>query len=233
MMTSTSMGLSAQTDVDLDPEFGGRLALSIDKKIVKGLHVSLEEEVRFDDNFSEFNRFHTTLSVTYKPISFLKLGLGYALINPYNNNVFKSARHRFYFDAMGTYRFGHWALSLKERLQITHRTGEFNQYQNPANALMLKSRLQLKYKGIRKLTPYAYVELRHYLNAPTIVANYDGTNYLTDDGSVKGDAGWFLDGFNSIRMNRVRGSLGLDYALDKHSTFSFSFLADFVSDKEV
>ena len=41
----------SQTDVALDPEFGGRVSVSVDKKITKGLHASLEEEVRFDNNF--------------------------------------------------------------------------------------------------------------------------------------------------------------------------------------
>ena len=50
-----------QTDVELDPEFGGRVSLSVEKKLAKGLHLNLEEEVRFDNNLTAFNRFHTTL----------------------------------------------------------------------------------------------------------------------------------------------------------------------------
>ena len=48
--------LKAQTDVALAPEFGGRVSLSLDKRITKGLHISLEEEVRFDNNFGSLDR---------------------------------------------------------------------------------------------------------------------------------------------------------------------------------
>ena len=144
---------SAQTDTALDPEFGGRLSFTLDKKIVRRLHVSLEEEVRFDNNFGAFDRLQSTLSLNYKIHPNIKVGAGYALINGYNSNGFKNARHRFMIDVKGTLKYGHWNLSLKERMQLTHRTGDYNVYQNPANALMLKSRLTAKYLGFGKVAP--------------------------------------------------------------------------------
>ena len=89
------------------------------------------------------------------------------------------------FDATGTVRFGDWNFSLRERLQMTHRTDDFNEYQNPRDAIMLKSRIMVKYKGLGMFEPYAFFELRHYLNAPVINATYDGTFYRTPDGYKK------------------------------------------------
>ena len=134
----------AQTDVALDPEFGGRVSLRLDKRIVKGLHVSLEEEVRFDNNFGSLDRLQTTLALSYKVHPNIKLGLGYALINGYGSNSesFKNPRHRFMADVTGMLHFGNWNLSLKERFQVTCRTGDFNIYQTPQNALTLKSRVK-------------------------------------------------------------------------------------------
>ena len=227
----------AQTDVDLDPAFGGRVSVGLDKKIIKGLHLTLEEEIRIDNNFSSFNRFHTTAALQYKVLPYLKVGVGYALINPYSssNNAFKDTRHRFMLDATGTVRFGLWQLSLKERFQITHRTGDFNTYQNPANLMALKSRLTLKYKGLQRWTPYAYVELRNTLNAPVINASYNPTYnvYMTSSGSITGEAGWFLDGFRGCYINRLRGSLGADYKINRHNTLNLYILLDHVSDKVV
>ena len=74
---------AAQTDVALDPELGGRVSVSVDKRITRGLHVSLEEEVRFDNNFGSLDRLQTTLALSYKVHPNIKLGLGYALINGY------------------------------------------------------------------------------------------------------------------------------------------------------
>ena len=228
-------GLKAQTDVDLDPEFGGRLSVSVDKKLARGLHVSLEEEIRMDNNFGSFDRFHTTLGLSYKVSDYLKLGLGYAMINPYSssNSAFKSSRHRLMLDATGSLRFGDWRLSLRERFQATYRSGDMNEYQNPRTALTLKSRLKLSYKGLRRIEPYAYVELRNTLNAPVISASYDGTNYLTSALSQYGEAGWFIDSWSGAYINRVRGSVGFDYRLSKASSIDVSLMADRIMDKVV
>ena len=227
---------AAQTDNALDPEFGGRLSFTLDKKIVRRLHVSLEEEVRFDNNFGAFDRLQSTLSLNYKIHPNIKIGAGYALINGYSSSAkaFKNTRHRFMIDVKGTLKYGGWNLSLKERMQLTHRTGDYNVYQNPANALMLKSRLTAKYLGFRKVEPYAYFELRNYLNAPVINAAYDGINYGTIDGLVQeGDPGWFLEGFNGGYINRYRGSLGVDIKLNRNSTLNLYLMGDYCIDKEV
>ena len=230
------MALKAQTDVALDPELGGRVSLSVDKKITKGLHITLEEEVRFDNNFGSLDRLQTTLALNYKVHPNIKLGLGYALINGYGtkSESFKNPRHRFLADATGTLHLGNWNLSLKERFQVTRRTGDFNVYQNPQNALTLKSRLKAQYKGFGKVQPYTYFEVRNYLNAPVIEAAYDGSVYVNlDDFSEEGEAGWFLTGFNGGYVNRLRGALGAEIRLDKRNTLDFYILGDYVMDKEV
>ncbi len=226
----------AQTDVALDPEFGGRVSVSVDKRITRGLHVSLEEEARFDNNFGSLDRLQTTLALSYKVHPNIKLGLGYALINGYgaNSESFKNLRHRLMADVTGTIHYGNWNFSLKERFQVTRRTGDFNMYQNPQNALTLKSRLKVQYKGLGRLQPYTYFEVRNYLNAPVIEAAYDGNIYVTlDDYSEEGEPGWFLKGFNGGYVNRLRGSLGADIRLDKRNTLNFYLLCDYLMEKQV
>ena len=237
LLMAIPLATKAQTDVDLDPEWGGRLSATIDKKLNRGMHIYLEEEARVDGNFGSFNRLQTTLGATYKLPAGVKLGLGYALIAPYSsaNSAFKSVRHRLMLDASYTYRFGDWQLSLKERLQATYRTGDMNEYQNPRTALTLKSRLKVQYRGLRRLTPYAYLELRNTLNSPVISAYYNESTgeYFTSEGSLTGDAGWFLEGFSGAYVNRVRGCLGAEYRLDRRSRLEAYLLLDRVSDKQV
>lgn len=228
----------AQTEVSNDPEVGGRLSFELNKKIAKGLHVYLDEEVRFDDNFSSFNRFHTTLGITYKVLPYLKAGFGYALINGYDgtDKQFNSPRHRLFADLTGSYRLGDWQFSLRERVQMTHRTDSFNEYQNPENLWMLKSRLKVTYKGFRRWEPYGSVELRHTLNAPVIKATYNeanGTWISSETGLAKNEAGWFLDGFNGMYLNRLRGTLGVSYRLDRRSTLEVYFIGDYGMEKKV
>ena len=224
--------LWAQTAVSLDSELGARLSLTLDKKLARGLHLAIEEEVRFDNNLAAFDRFHTTVALSYKANDHVKFGIGYALINPYSSAAaaFKSTRHRLMLDATGSLRFGQWRLSLKERLQATYRSGEMNQYQNPRTALTLKSRLKLQYKGMRRLEPYAGIELRHALNAPLISAYYNGSSYLTEDYHTEGEPGWFLESYSKKYINRVRGTLGAEYRLGKHSSIDVALLADYIMD---
>ena len=234
------VGAAAQTEESLDPEVGGRMAFTLDKKIVKGLHVSIEEEVRFDNNFGAFDRFHTTLGASYKVLPYLKVGLGYSLINGYSssNSAFKTPRHRAFVDVTGSYRFGDWTVSLRERVQMTHRTDSFNEYQNPANAWALKSRVKVTYKGLRRWEPYASFELRNTLNAPTVSAVYNEASgtwgyYNGSSFTTAGEAGWFLDGFNNMYIDRLRGTLGGEYRIDRRSKLDVSLMVDYNMEKSV
>lgn len=227
--------IQAQTDVKDDPEFGARISLGLDKKIVKGLHITLEEEARFDNNFSSFDRLQTTLGIQYKVHNNIKLGLGYAFIAPYSpsNAAFKNLRHRLMADITGTLKMGNWNLSLKERFQWTYRMGDINLFQNPRNLLGLKSRLMLKYKGGRIIEPYVSVEVRNVFNAPSVSAYFDGTDYMTESGATTGDPGWFLTGYDNCYVNRVRSCLGMDVKINKKHNLNFAFLADYVRDKVI
>lgn len=234
------VGAAAQTEESLDPEVGGRVAFTLDKKIVKGLHVSIEKELRFDNNFGAFDRFHTTLGASYKVLPYLKVGLGYSLINGYSssNSAFKTPRHRAFVDVTGSYRFGDWTVSLRERVQMTHRTDSFNEYQNPANAWALKSRVKVTYKGLRRWEPYASFELRNTLNAPTVSAVYNEASgtwgyYNGSTFTTAGEAGWFLDGFNNMYVDRLRGTLGVEYRIDRRSKLDVSLMVDYNMEKSV
>lgn len=228
-----STSLRAQTNVKDAPEFGARISLGLDKKIVKGLHITLEEEARFDNNFRGFDRLQTTLGIQYKVHNNIKLGLGYAFIAPYSpsNSTFKNMRHRLMADITGTLKMGNWNLSLKERFQWTYRMGDINLFQNPRNLLGLKSRLMLKYKGGRIIEPYVSVEVRNVFNAPSVSAYFDGTDYMTESGATTGDPGWFLTGYDNCYVNRVRSCLGMDVKINKKHSLDFAFLADYTRDK--
>lgn len=235
LIAAISVPCAAQTDVDLGSEFGLRLSASINKELTQGLHVYLDEEIRLDNNFGAFDRFHTTIGLTYRLSDYFKVGVGYALINPYSSTrgEFKSSRHRFMLDGTLRFQFGDWRLSLRERLQATYRAGAMNTYQNPRTALALKSRLKLLYKGIRRVEPYAYVELRNTFNEPVINAYFDGTNYLTPSMELKGEPGGFISGRKGMYINRWRGAIGAEYRLSQRSRIDASLLADYVMDKVI
>lgn len=231
----------AQTPETRDPEIGSRLSFGLDYKLAKGVHLTLNEELRVDDNLRDFNRFHTTVALSCKVHDNVKLRIGYALINPYSSsaNAF-GIRHRLMLDAVGQLRWGDWRFSLKERLQGTYRMGDMNTYQEPRMVLTLKSRLMAKYKGFGRVEPFAYLELRHVLNAYTVSAyaigdgTTSGTVYCLDtEGTVLGDPGWFISGSNGGYLNRLRVGFGMDYNWDRHNGITVELLLDYLRDKVI
>ena len=106
---------------ELTNDFRGRISVGVDKKIIKGLHVGLEAEARLKDNFGRIGRLQADLNVSYKPLPWLKTSLGYVFMENVNSAGEWKMRHRLYADVTGILDVGYWRLSLKERLQLTHK----------------------------------------------------------------------------------------------------------------
>ena len=198
----TPAGAFAQTAT----EWGARASVEANYKISKGVHVYAEEELRTEA--TSLASMRTTLGFTYKPFKALKLGVGYTLINTrdVSTATFKEPRHRVFADITGSFHLGYFQFSLKERFQYTRRTGDFNVYQSTPNALALKSKFTIKYKGFDVAEPYVSFELRTALNDPW--------------GTTSGEAQWNKSGtktyynytpsgYTHVYNNRYRGEVGV------------------------
>ena len=135
---------AAQVTEETQSDTRGRVSAEIDRRIAHGLHVQASGEFRMKDSFKSIDRIYTGLGITYKPINWLKLGLGYIWMNIDDGGVWEM-RHRVNADATLSYRTGFWKFSLRERLQCTYRPGEMNLYQNPRMELNLRSRAKISY----------------------------------------------------------------------------------------
>ncbi len=223
-----------------DVEFGGRASVGIDYKIKKGLHLTFEEEIRADENFAELNRLQTSLGLTYKPVSWLKLGMGYTLINPYKTDKqldddssytgFWAPRHRVYGEITGYYKLGDFQFSLRERLQFTHNAdASANVYQSNPNALALKSRIGVKYKGWTMVEPSLSFEVRTALNDPwgttsgSLQTNKSGKTYYA----------YTPSGYTHVYNNRYRVNLGAEIKLTKQHSLKPYVLLDALGDYEI
>ncbi|MDH6535169.1 hypothetical protein M2101_001847 [Parabacteroides sp. PM5-20] len=148
-------------------ELGSSFQLAISKKIVPGLTISLEEDLRLRENLGSVDRFSTTIDLSYRFCEYLKIGGAYNLINYNHPKKDWEVRHRYYFYATGALRFNRFTLSLRERFQSTYRVGveETEKRANPK--LYLRSRIELQY-DIRKsgFEPFFSVELYNTLNDP-------------------------------------------------------------------
>lgn len=221
-----SAGLArAQESVNaMENDFGGRISLTLDKKIVKGVHLSADVEGRLSDNFSTFGRYQAGVGVTWKITDVFKVGTGYTFIEKMNSEGVWKPRHRVYLDGAVNLRAGDWRFSVKERLQLTHRDVN-NAYQSNPNSLALKSRFKIAYKGLQNVTPYGYIEIRNVLNDPSVKATWSTTSLAYSDYS--------FGGYNDAYINRIRGSLGAEWKLSKQHALDFFLLTDYYYDKNI
>ena len=60
--------VNAQTTTETPLDFGLRVNVNVQKKIVSGLNVTIGEEIVTSDNVTEFSKFKTQVGLSYKPI---------------------------------------------------------------------------------------------------------------------------------------------------------------------
>ncbi len=220
----SSLAGAQGTTNDLDPEFGGRLSVGMDKKIVKGFHWTLDGEIRSQDNFSDLGRYQFGTGLTYKISDFFKVGAGYIYISNKNTADVWKPRHRVYGDATFSLRTGNWRFALKERLQLTHRDVG-NPFQKVPNLVALKSRIKVSYKANPTITSYAYLELRNVFNDPACSATWNSGSQTYSDYS--------FTGYTDTHFDRLRGSVGAEWKLNKQNAFEFYLLGDLNKEKNI
>jgi hypothetical protein len=224
-------------------QFGARTSVEADVKIQKGLHLGFEEELRVGAGKPGIDNVRSTLGLSWKASKYLKIGAGYTLINPYKFKYdddgalaykgFWNPRHRIFAEATGQVRFGDFQLSLKEKLQFTRRTDDsLNVYQTNPNALALKSRIGVKYRGLKDygVEPFGHFEVRTALNDPW--GEISGNLQQTDN-SKRNYYDYTHTGYSHIYNNRYRVNLGADYSPLKNHTLTANVLLDFCSDYEI
>ena len=223
-LLATATGFAQGTKSGLDKDFGARISLTADKKIIKGLHVSVTGEARMTDDFNTLGRYQGTLGVSYKFNNSFKIGAGYSFINKKNASDAWKPRHRVTLDGTYTLPVGPWRFSLKETLQLTLRDIK-NTYQNNPASLALKSRFKIAYKGFKSVTPYVYAELRTVLNDPSFKATWNAAELVYDSYESTGN--------KDMYVNRLRGVAGLEWKLNKRNALDFYVLSDYCYEKNI
>ncbi|HEY5499176.1 MAG TPA: DUF2490 domain-containing protein [Bacteroidales bacterium] len=182
--------------------------IDIKKKFIHGLALSFEEEYKMRENFSNTDKFETTIDLSWKPLSFLKGGIAYCRID-YNHPLnlkhnhpteYWELRHRYIAYLTGTYDIGRFNLSLKEKFQQTYRMDVDSTKSDPINILRSKFEVSYNIKGI-PLTPYTNIELFYSLNEPN--GKYPSTTEM---------------------FSETRSSVGLEYSLLKNLDIEAGYL---------
>ncbi len=206
-----NIGVSAQS-----VGFNTRTSAEIDWKLVKGLHLNAGYELRTKDSFAGIERHQASIGLEYKVCNYFKIGGEYIFIGHFNSTDAFRPRHRLSLNLTGLYDAGSWRFSLREKLQLTHKAYSVNGFQEVPNALQLKSRFTVKYRGLRKIEPYAYFEMRNIFNAPRCSATWSEPSAAYTDYE-------FL-GYTHAYINRLRGALGLDWNITKRHGIDFTLM---------
>ena len=196
-------------------DFGLDINLGLKKKIVKGLNISAEFELRTQDMSSKMESIDAGIDMSYKPIEYFKIGAGYHFIDKYkpehetdSGNIidnYWSPRHRVHADVTGIWPIAGFELSLRERYQFTHRSEtsakkwsssgiqKDDKIYDAKDSHILRSRVQAQYH-IKKpeLAPYFSIEVH---------------NDLAD----------------SFGIDKVRLIAGMEYSLKKHHVFDLFY----------
>ena len=138
-------------------DFNTWTKFKVNHKIDSRFSVSGDLELRMKDDVSRLDRWGLTVGGSYRPCSFLNLGVGYEThLRNLGDSDWK-LRHRYHISATATFRYQWLKVSLRERFQQTFDRGD--------SETRLRSRLKLSYaptKGI--VSPYFSVEIYQSLD---------------------------------------------------------------------
>ena len=183
-----------------DNDFRARFSFALTKQLGQRHSITLDEELRLKDNWSQLDRIYTTLSYAYDVRPWFKAAAFYALIaNDRGADRSMEMRHRFYLELTASYKTGAWNFSLRERPQATLHTAYVDPAVAAKTAWVLRHRLMAEYAVAGTgLKPYVFVELTQTLNAPETVGNY---------------------------LEKVRSSLGAKYAFNKSHAAAYAVVS--------
>ena len=138
-------------------DFNTWTKFKVNYKIDSRFSVSGDLELRMKDDVSRLDRWGLTVGGSYRPCSFLNLGVGYEThLRNLGDSDWK-LRHRYHISATANFRYQWLKVSLRERFQQTFDRGE--------SETRLRSRLKLGYapqKGI--VSPYFSIEIYQSLD---------------------------------------------------------------------
>ena len=222
---AAALCLAGATAAAQDFSLGARTGAEVDWKVAKGLHLSAAYELRTRPSLAGVERNQASIGIDYKVCDFFKVGAEYIFIGHMTTSNELEPRHRLSLNLTGQYDYGAWRFSIREKLQLTHKAYDLNEYQEVPNALQLKSRFTVKYRGFRSIEPYVYAEVRNIFNAPRCSATWNEvTGAYTD---------YEFLGYDNAYINRLRGAVGFEWELTKHHSLDFSAMYHWTHDQEM
>ncbi len=173
---------------------GGIVGVEYDYKILKGWHLSAEGELRFDHDFTHYNRAKIGIGTDYlfwqKRI---KVGVAYNFLNYHDreDQLFDN-RHRIKAFVTIAPKFGSWKIAYRAQLQTTFRDER---------------------RGSYKFNPKTY--LRNRLQVTWTLTHQPLKLYLSEE------FWWRLYKPGDNIIDQLRSTAGVVYDINKHHSLDF------------
>lgn len=151
------------------------MTISIEKKIIKPLSLTLTQEFRMNENITELGTFFTGLEVTYKINKYLRVSGGYRFINKRRVDDSYSKRHRYYFDLSVRKKFKPVTLSFRTIFQSQYKD-VFSSDDGKVPGNYWRNKLELKFDAGKNIQPYISAEIFTPLKRPYNIF-FDLTRY--------------------------------------------------------
>ena len=185
-----------------DSDWGLWTTIDAETKLFKKWDISFGPEYRMKNNFSATDQIRGNLDISRKVGKYVKLGAGYIFIadKKTKRDIFEY-RHRFLFQATGSYKYARFTASWRSRIQLTIMETDQprgNLFDDDSYNWVWRNRFGLKY-NIKKspFTPYINFEMFHSL---------------------------FSDLQYSYMENRF--SVGTEYQINKRNSLEFGYKLD-------
>lgn len=232
--------IPAKNDIPTnDPgiKYGFQSIIGIEKKLSSDLKANIGTELRMQGDFLYDRQWRFNVGAEYKLAKRFSLIGEYTLIRKHKDGDRVSYRHRVKIGLQESLKFSKKAkLTFSEKLQWTHRAGKMNIYQNARNNFATKLKVKFTYSISKKFDLSASEEARLSFSEPDLDGVYYDAQlwqFTNADGSPVGKPGWFLEGFDKFRLNRLRTNIGLTYNINKHHSVNLSALLDYERELQI
>lgn len=200
-----------------ESDMGFGISVSGEHRLMRGMKLQAEAEVRSQDVLSQLERWAIGLSLDYRLTDYLKSDVGYCLMDRFHlaeytdrgNRIsgYWAPRHRWYASLQGQYVCGRFKVSLRERYQLTHSPLQYV----PKYVVVHGDP---DYYGYR-LTDEVKAGHQDHLLRQRLQVSYDVRHsHLTPSVSIEA----LHDLSQAFAVGQVRYCLSLDYQLGKHSS---------------
>ena len=161
---SFSILWASNTVAQVTEDFGLWGTVSFNKDISKNFDVSIDQEIRLEDNATVLGRAFTNFGIDYKAKKWLRFGGNYRLIFDRRIDGSYGQRHRLSADAILRTKMKRFSFAYRARLQWEVRGYNYSDKYGFAPTWDVRNRFKVNYKINRRFAPYLSADMRISIN---------------------------------------------------------------------